>query len=318
MALAIVLLGAASLLLVPGPASSSPPPTDQAQPAASPRLLFADLPSTLTALEIPGLPLADDPAVVAALRRARLPVTPDDGGAGQGGGALEAAAAAIAAVERSAAAAMLAPPPAASPASAPEPSTSPPAAPGPAPVPVAPPVADGTTAPPPVPAFPAATTTQPARLPDVTVATTTTTTVATTTTTTTSAPAAARTTRSSGVEADVVSLTNQDRARSGLGLLSRNGCLDSAASEFAHQMATSGVLAHNPGAAGAVRGCRPNAAWGDNVGTSTPCSPTLLEERWMASPSHRRNILTADFQHVGVGAWTDAQGSCWVQVLFSS
>ena len=78
------------------------------------------------------------------------------------------------------------------------------------------------------------------------------------------------------------------------------------------------MLAHNPGAGPAVNGCRPNASWGDNVGTAAPCDTTMLEQRWMASPSHRRNILTGAFQLVGIGAWTDAKGGCWVQVLFSS
>jgi len=115
-----------------------------------------------------------------------------------------------------------------------------------------------------------------------------------------------------------VPLTNRDRGREGLGPLTRNACLDAIASGYAEKMARSGVLAHNPGAGPAVTGCRPNASWGDNVGTAAPCDTALLEERWMASPSHRRNILTGAFQLIGVGAWTDAQGGCWVQVLFSS
>jgi uncharacterized protein YkwD len=100
--------------------------------------------------------------------------------------------------------------------------------------------------------------------------------------------------------------------------LARNGCLDAVASRYAETMARSGVLAHNPGAGPAITGCRPGAAWGDNVGTAEPCDTALLEEKWMASPGHRRNILTGAFTLVGVGAWTDARGGCWVQVLFSS
>jgi uncharacterized protein YkwD len=83
-------------------------------------------------------------------------------------------------------------------------------------------------------------------------------------------------------------------------------------------MARSGVLAHNPGAGAAVAGCRSNPSWGDNVGTSKPCDTALLEREWMGSPSHRRNILTGAFTLIGVGAWTDDKGACWVQVLFSS
>lgn len=148
--------------------------------------------------------------------------------------------------------------------------------------------------------------------------------VTTTTTTTTTAPpppatpARAGRSRDPGAEAEVVPLTNQDRAAAGLGTLSRNACLDSVASGYAEQMARSGVMAHNPGAGAAVAGCRPNPTWGDNVGTAAPCDTAFLEEKWMASPSHRRNILTGEFTLIGVGAWTDAKGACWVQVLFSS
>lgn len=142
------------------------------------------------------------------------------------------------------------------------------------------------------------------------------------TTTTTTAPAPAATTggpaRAAGVEAEVVPLTNQDRSAQGLGALSRNACLDSVASGYAEQMARSGVLAHNSGAGPAIRGCRPNASWGDNVGTAAPCDIARLEREWMASPSHRRNILDGEYTLIGVGAWTDEHGGCWVQVLFSS
>ena len=156
------------------------------------------------------------------------------------------------------------------------------------------------------------------------VATATTTTTATTstatTTTATAAPAPPPTgpARAPGAEAEVVGLTNEDRSAEGLGSLTRNGCLDSVASRYAEQMARRGVLAHNPDGGPAVAGCRPGATWADNVGTSEPCDTALLEKKWMASAGHRRNILTGAFQLIGVGAWTDEQGGCWVQVLFST
>lgn len=143
---------------------------------------------------------------------------------------------------------------------------------------------------------------------------------ATTTTTTPTTAAGARTgpTRTPGVEAEIVPLTNRDRLAGGLGALARNGCLDAAASGYAEQLARSGVLAHNPGAGAAVTDCRPGATWGDNIGSAGPCDAALLEASWMASPGHRRNILTGSFQLIGVGAWTDGSGTCWAQVLFSS
>lgn len=141
-----------------------------------------------------------------------------------------------------------------------------------------------------------------------------------TTTSTTAAPAPVRAARSrdAGAEADLVPLTNQDRVAAGLGTLTRDACLDGVASGYAEQLAANGVLAHNSGAATAVRGCRPGSTWGDNVGTASPCDTARLEREWMASPGHRRNILTGAFTRIGVGAWTDEKGACWVQVLFSS
>ena len=116
----------------------------------------------------------------------------------------------------------------------------------------------------------------------------------------------------------MVPLSNADRVAAGLGTLSRNGCLDAVASGFAEQMARSGVLAHNPGVGPAVTGCRSGATWGDNVGMSTACEIAALEREWMASPGHRRNILTGAFSRIGVGVWTDEKGACWAQVLFST
>jgi uncharacterized protein YkwD len=149
--------------------------------------------------------------------------------------------------------------------------------------------------------------------PVTTAPTTTTTTAPTTTTTVATGPV-----RSPSPAAEVVPATNADRVAEGLEPLARNGCLDSAASRFAEQMAHSGVLAHNPGAGAAITDCRPGATWGDNVGTAAPCDVALLEQKWMASAGHRRNILTPAFRLIGVGAWTDDKGGCWVQVLFSS
>lgn len=140
----------------------------------------------------------------------------------------------------------------------------------------------------------------------------------TTTTTSTMPPAPSNGARRAGVEAEVVPLTNADRSAAGLGTLSRNGCLDAAASGFAEKMARNGALAHNPGAGSAATGCRAGATWGDNVGMSTACDTAFLQREWMASPSHRRNILNGAFTSIGVGAWTDGEGTCWVQVLFSS
>jgi uncharacterized protein YkwD len=143
-------------------------------------------------------------------------------------------------------------------------------------------------------------------------------TTSTSTTTTAPPPPPVTSGRLPSVEADMLPLTNNDRTGQGLGTVARNACLDGVAGGYARQMAGNGVLAHNPGAGAAVIGCRPGASWGDNVGTTGPCSAAVLEDAFMASPSHRHNILTPGFTQVGFGVWTDANGSCWMQVLFSS
>jgi uncharacterized protein YkwD len=146
----------------------------------------------------------------------------------------------------------------------------------------------------------------------------TTSTTSTSTTTTAPPPPPVASGRLPSVEADMLPLTNNDRTGQGLGTLARNACLDGVAAGYARQMAGNGVLAHNPGAGAAVIGCRPGASWGDNVGTTGPCSAAVLEDAFMASPPHRHNILTPGFTQVGFGVWTDENGSCWMQVLFSS
>lgn len=144
---------------------------------------------------------------------------------------------------------------------------------------------------------------------------TSTTSTSTTSTTSTVPPGPSRL---PSVEADLLPLTNRDRAANGLGTLSRNSCIDAVASSYAQQLARNGALVHNPASAAGVTGCVPGASWGDNIGTASQCDAGVLEDAWMASPSHRHNILTTGFTQVGFGAWTDTTGSCWVQVLFSS
>lgn len=159
------------------------------------------------------------------------------------------------------------------------------------------------------------TTTAPATSTSTTSTSTTSTSTTSTTSTTTVPPGPSRL---PSVEADLLPLTNRDRAANGLGTLTRNSCIDAVASNYAQQQARNGALVHNPAAGAGVTGCVPGASWGDNIGTASECDASVLEDAWMASPSHRHNILTAGFTQVGFGAWTDTKGACWVQVLFSS
>ena len=56
---------------------------------------------------------------------------------------------------------------------------------------------------------------------------------------------------------------------------------------------------------------------GENIAAGTP-SPQSVMEQWMNSPGHRANILSADFEELGVGYYFDDEGQYrhyWVQLF---
>ena len=118
-------------------------------------------------------------------------------------------------------------------------------------------------------------------------------------------------------EQRVLELINVERAKAGLGAVSYNGTLDSAAEGHASHMAKVGKMAHDgigdadPGARARSAGWR--RAWGENVATGQT-SPEQVVREWMNSPTHRRNILDPDYKYMGVGYVTAANGrSYWAQ-----
>ncbi|MEA2844134.1 MAG: hypothetical protein QOJ69_1805 [Actinomycetota bacterium] len=138
-------------------------------------------------------------------------------------------------------------------------------------------------------------------------------------------PAVTETTQPSGlarqpsVEAEVLSLTNRDRAANGRDALSRDGCMDGKASDWARHMAATKTMSHSGQGGPWVTGCRgASAAWADNVGNGIPCSASEMQGWWMGSPGHRTNLLGAGYVAAGIGVWADATGHCWFQVLFGS
>jgi len=126
-------------------------------------------------------------------------------------------------------------------------------------------------------------------------------------------------TRLPNVELEVLTLTNMDRGNNGVPPIYRDGCLDAAASDWAHAMADSATMAHSAGGGAAVQGCRgASASWGDNIGYWQPCNASEMEAWWMASPSHRPHILDGTYTAVGIGVWAEPSGRCWFEVYFGS
>lgn len=125
--------------------------------------------------------------------------------------------------------------------------------------------------------------------------------------------------RMGSVESDLLGLTNRDRSDAGVGSLTRNSCLDSAASQWAAHMAETGQMAHSTQSGRLVEECRgANASWGDNIGWWDPCVASEMENWWMNSHGHHANIVNGDFDNIGIAVIPGVKNYCWFQVLFSS
>jgi hypothetical protein len=108
---------------------------------------------------------------------------------------------------------------------------------------------------------------------------------------------------------DVISLTNVERVKVGDGTLRENSLLDAAAQAKANDMATLGYFAHvGPG------GKQPwswiseagyaYAQAGENLAVRFDESSDVVNA-WMASPTHRANIVKVGYTEIGIGV---AQG----------
>jgi len=109
----------------------------------------------------------------------------------------------------------------------------------------------------------------------------------------------------------VLCLLNRERDQHGLPALDRNKKLQKAAQRHNERMDGTGCFSHEcPGepALGSrlddyltgglsAWGIGENCAWG----TGETGTPEAIVQAWMASPGHRANILSRDWQEIGVG-----------------
>ncbi len=114
-----------------------------------------------------------------------------------------------------------------------------------------------------------------------------------------------------GVETQVVSLLNADRAQQGLAPLSVDPALTAIARGWSDTLLRTAILSHNTAIARELPAGW--TRWGENVGTGP--SASSLEAAFMASPEHRANIL-GPFSSVGVGVDVTSAGTIWVTVDF--
>lgn len=119
----------------------------------------------------------------------------------------------------------------------------------------------------------------------------------------------------STIEQQVLTLTNQERAKEGLKPLATDSKLMDAAREKSTDMKTNKYFSHTSPTLGSpfdrmkelgitYKAAAENIAMGQQ-------SPAEVVKAWMESPGHRANIMNGNFTHIGIGY--DAQGHYWTQ-----
>jgi hypothetical protein len=110
---------------------------------------------------------------------------------------------------------------------------------------------------------------------------------------------------------DTVSLTNAERQAHGLAPLSVATDLQSEAQRHADDMAAASALWHTPDLASRVTGWK---RLGENVGRGP--NAQAIHAGFMASPTHRANILQPAYTQMGVGMATTSDGRLYISVLY--
>jgi uncharacterized protein YkwD len=110
----------------------------------------------------------------------------------------------------------------------------------------------------------------------------------------------------------MINLINKARTSHGRAALRTSDSLSNIARKWSKNMAARNRLYHNPYLATWLKDWN----WtilGENVGVGT--SVLSLHKAFMASPSHRANILDRRFRNIGVGI-VSSGGRLWVTVIF--
>jgi uncharacterized protein YkwD len=111
--------------------------------------------------------------------------------------------------------------------------------------------------------------------------------------------------------------TNALRSSAGVDPLADHDLLNQKAEEWARHLAETGVLEHSK-LAQSFAGLQWYAL-GENVGMSSPTSDTLrtIHDQLASSSQHRANLLSKQFDHMGVGVAEGADGRVWVVEIFA-
>jgi uncharacterized YkwD family protein len=130
---------------------------------------------------------------------------------------------------------------------------------------------------------------------------------------------AAETGELSQYEQKVVELTNQERAKQGLPALQVDAELSKVAKEKSRDMQANNYFSHDSPTYGSPFdmmkqfGVEYSAA-GENIAMGQP-TPEEVVQAWMNSDGHRKNILSSNYTHIGVGYVEN--GHYWTQQFIS-
>ena len=122
------------------------------------------------------------------------------------------------------------------------------------------------------------------------------------------APARAATTATTDGPSQVVGWVNSLRAGVGAAPLATDATLTTVAQQWANNLASTGVLAHNPNLS--TQAPSGWSAIGENIGDGF--SLTATYNALVASPPHYANMVNTAFNRTGVGVATDSSGQVWV------
>jgi len=104
---------------------------------------------------------------------------------------------------------------------------------------------------------------------------------------------------------EIISLTNESRFASGAGILKKSDILTRAAQMKAEDMVAHGYFAHtspqgvSPWHWFYKAGYKPSLA-GENLALAYSESAAIVDA-WLASPSHKKNLLNKEFTEIGIG-----------------
>jgi uncharacterized protein YkwD len=110
----------------------------------------------------------------------------------------------------------------------------------------------------------------------------------------------------------MLALTNEARATHGKPALDLNAKLSRYATKHSRHMADAGYLFHSEDLADKLNGLDWSMG-GENVGVGS--SLTDLQDAFMGSKAHRRNILQKRYDHAAIGI-AKSDGTFWVTVIF--